>query len=806
MRPVRLSLEGFTSFKEPATLDFGALDLFVIHGATGAGKSSLLDALTYALFGAIPRALSRGGVADFISLGRRKATTALEFSLQDERYRVTRTASRGKKSLETKALLERRRSADFYEIVAEGVTRVDAFLADKLHMSCDVFTQAVVLPQGQFATFLRSAPRERRQMLNELLQLQVFERMHRQASARKAELETQLDGLTRRLDEDFADVSRESLERVAAELAATTAASTRAQESLTAKRVELDQLKRQFARHQEWAKSKETLRGLVAREPEMERRAESLRLARAARAIVPMMNEADRDRTAAETLEREDERLSNAFDAARTRYVAVQAEREAAEDAADEVPALEARRRQLAEIAGKVALRHTLVDNRTATVDALTRKRTRLGESKQTLAALDAEEKKARADLAALVKERQPLPGDIDDRLERGRRLATQLGQDRQEFVRRSAERTRLEAERSTALAAVEQTSGKRRDADAKLKQAEQAHAAAVAERERRRHATLVDELRRELQAGSECPVCGQNVDHPPTCSAVVAGAEDEVAKLERRLTKLRSESSRAAAEALVAETERDRLAGLAAEVVSQVERQREQVAALEAELGRVLPKASANGSVEKAFAVWSEDVRRLRERLAQIDRDEAILTEKLAGVTRSRTATTTSLAEIDAEIRDGEQRLVEIEQSLKALDAEIATITTHADPARESEDIGRTIEARNLAQARTQREEATRAQAMEVARIERDRHRTETATALAARSRLRRCRGGPGGAAVAGRSRRARCGAGVVSPRARRRPPPGRGARRRRRRAADRCESSRRAGDAGPGDRARVA
>jgi DNA repair protein SbcC/Rad50 len=266
MRPVRLSLENFTSFKEPATLEFDALDLFVIHGATGAGKSSLLDALTYALFGEIPRAQGRGGVADFISLGRRRATTSLEFALHDERYRVTRTASRGKKSLETKALLERRRSGDFYETVAEGVSRVDAFLADKLHMSCDVFTQAVVLPQGQFATFLRSAPRERRQMLNELLQLQVFERMHRQAGARKAELETQVDGLTRRLEEDFADVSRENLDRVEAERAATESASARSQESLKTKRAELDELKHRFARLQEWAASRETLRRLVARE------------------------------------------------------------------------------------------------------------------------------------------------------------------------------------------------------------------------------------------------------------------------------------------------------------------------------------------------------------------------------------------------------------------------------------------------------------------------------------------------------------------------------------------------------------
>ena len=324
------------------------------------------------------------------------------------------------------------------------------------------------------------------------------------------------------------------------------------------------------------------------------------------------------------------------------------------------------------------------------------------------------------------------MPSDVDDRLGRGRQLAMRLGQDRLEFVRLSEERTRLEAARTSALAAVEQAGGKRTDSEAKLKQAEQSLAEALAERDRRRHASLVDELRRELTAGGACPVCGLEVEHPLECKAIVAPADDDVAKLERRVTKLRTEASRAAAEALVAETERDRLAALAAEVVGQVDRQRAQVAVLETDLGRVLPTPSRNGSVEKAFVQWSEEVRQMRERLERIDRNEAILNEKLAGVERSRTATTAALAEVGAEIRDGEQRLLEVERSLKSLDAEIATITTHADPRQESEEIGRTIEARKSAQARSRKEEAVRAQAMEVARAERDRHREERAKAAA--------------------------------------------------------------------------
>jgi exonuclease SbcC len=51
MRPMKLELEGFTSFRERTEIDFRGFDLFAITGQTGAGKTSLLDAMTYALYG-----------------------------------------------------------------------------------------------------------------------------------------------------------------------------------------------------------------------------------------------------------------------------------------------------------------------------------------------------------------------------------------------------------------------------------------------------------------------------------------------------------------------------------------------------------------------------------------------------------------------------------------------------------------------------------------------------------------------------------------------------------------------------------
>ena len=55
MKPVRLEVEGFTAFRKPTVVDFDGADLFALAGPTGAGKTSIIDAMTFALYGAVPR-------------------------------------------------------------------------------------------------------------------------------------------------------------------------------------------------------------------------------------------------------------------------------------------------------------------------------------------------------------------------------------------------------------------------------------------------------------------------------------------------------------------------------------------------------------------------------------------------------------------------------------------------------------------------------------------------------------------------------------------------------------------------------
>ena len=90
MRPIRLEVEGFTCYRDrQPPLDFSDLSLFAIAGPTGAGKSSILDTMLYALYGKVPR-IGKHGIAEFISHGRDVHVGGLDFRVRGNAYRVTR--------------------------------------------------------------------------------------------------------------------------------------------------------------------------------------------------------------------------------------------------------------------------------------------------------------------------------------------------------------------------------------------------------------------------------------------------------------------------------------------------------------------------------------------------------------------------------------------------------------------------------------------------------------------------------------------------------------------------------------------
>lgn len=183
VRPLRLEVEAFGPFADTQVIDFddlGTAGLFLICGPTGAGKSFLLDALCFALYGetAGDRPLTR------LHSDHARATTPrveLRFLLGGDEWCVKREAPRWRTKRDgttaqaaTKAVLERRVGGGA-DVVATKVTDVNRILVERLGLTAGEFRRVVLLPQGRFEQVLRASSAEREDLLKSIFGTTVFE-------------------------------------------------------------------------------------------------------------------------------------------------------------------------------------------------------------------------------------------------------------------------------------------------------------------------------------------------------------------------------------------------------------------------------------------------------------------------------------------------------------------------------------------------------------------------------------------------------------------------------------------------------
>ncbi len=191
MRPRNLVMEGFLAYRHRTHVDFSDTDLFVLSGPTGAGKSSVIDAMTFALFGTIPRLDDRRSVAPVISALSDQARVSFEFSIDDETYTAVRLVQRkGSGASTDEARLQR---GD--DVLASGADDVTKAVTALIGLSYEHFTKAVVLPQGAFADFLTDRPSDRQALLRALLDLGLFEQVKVLANERAAVSRARIEGM-----------------------------------------------------------------------------------------------------------------------------------------------------------------------------------------------------------------------------------------------------------------------------------------------------------------------------------------------------------------------------------------------------------------------------------------------------------------------------------------------------------------------------------------------------------------------------------------------------------------------------------
>ncbi|MGK5739156.1 AAA family ATPase [Micromonospora sp. URMC 103] len=226
MRPIRLDMAGFTVFRDETTVDFTDADFFALVGPTGSGKSTVLDAICFALYGTVPRWGGARGIANALAPSAAEARVRLVFESAGARYvatRVVRRDSRGNVKTASAGMqlmpsgfdvtkLDTGLSPDdLGEVIAGTPAEMDDAVLEAVGLPYEQFTSCVVLPQGQFADFLHAKPATRQQILVNLLGLGVYEEVQKRATARAAQAEAKLEavdqllaGLTDVDDEAFA--------------------------------------------------------------------------------------------------------------------------------------------------------------------------------------------------------------------------------------------------------------------------------------------------------------------------------------------------------------------------------------------------------------------------------------------------------------------------------------------------------------------------------------------------------------------------------------------------------------------------
>ncbi|MBW0115277.1 AAA family ATPase [Pseudonocardia abyssalis] len=195
MRPVLLELDGFASFREPTVVDFTGAEYFALVGPTGSGKSTIIDAITFALYGSVPRWDNQRTVALALAPTAGRGTVKLVFDVGGARYvaaRELRRAASGSVSVRS-ARLERLRDPsgtagvdEETEPLADGAGGVTSAVEELLGLPFGDFTTCVVLPQGDFAEFLHTEPRKRQEKLVRILGLGLYDQIAREANSESA--------------------------------------------------------------------------------------------------------------------------------------------------------------------------------------------------------------------------------------------------------------------------------------------------------------------------------------------------------------------------------------------------------------------------------------------------------------------------------------------------------------------------------------------------------------------------------------------------------------------------------------------
>jgi DNA repair protein SbcC/Rad50 len=567
MRPIVLDMNGFASFREAARIDFTDADFFALVGPTGSGKSTVIDAMTFALYGSVPRWGRKGMVSLALAPTTARGTVKLVFEVAGQRYVVARELRRmGSTVSQRAASLERLADAgglaepgEPTEVLAKDLAGVGEAIERLLGLSYEDFCQCVVLPQGQFADFLHAKPGDRQEILLRLLGAEHYRQMMVRANQRASDAAKRAETLDETLAgfgdatahaEDAARAGEQALASLAARVDAAVPLITAATAELAAAEADLARLEQDRAalaavRVPDDVASLDASLGAARAEAERARgtedqAAEADAAARAALAAAPQraplelarQRRAEREQRAAAVpplgadvarLAAAAARAEDAVLAAAAGLEVLRGQRDGATRAADaagqRVHELYAEHAELASVA---------VPDRAAELDA--RRDAAIAAGQQALTALQAAERADRDARAARDGGVQPGP--------------------LQQALRDAHDLAELADGRARAGAGLDRAGRRRADAEAALAAAQAGREQCQASADEARRGHVAAGLRPYLVAGQACPVCEQPVRRlpSPVQAPAIEAAEARLGEAVRVVAAAEAEAMKAAA------------------------------------------------------------------------------------------------------------------------------------------------------------------------------------------------------------------------------------------------------------------
>lgn len=699
MRPLSLSIEGFACFREQQRLDFGPLELFAISGQTGAGKSTLLDAMIFALYGKVPRV--RKNYTECIALGMDRLAVTLDFRVGTRSFRIVRIGRRkGGGTAQLEEILKQETVP-----LADQIRDVDRQVESLLGLGYDAFTQAVVLPQNEFAQFLKSEPRERQQILTALLRVDVYERMRKRAAEIASRLGTNVTASERRLQEDYAGATPDAAAQLRASFETAIKDNRVRYTALSNAEQQFEELKLLHTQSEELIDQRRQLEQLAAAAAEIGEAARRCDAARRAAPVLPLLDAAAAAHGQSLKAEADRKLQLAAMSRARNDEEKAVEKHKFAKQAASEIPGLNKRIRALDELKGTVDRRLAaqgklakLIDSRKAlqrqreaAVRTARDTRRKLTAQQDQVKALDAAVKRVGFDPARAKK------------LDAWRERTHELTQARASLVKalahvataeqRAHKDTRTAAELSTRLATTERSYRASQDAfeaiERELQQVEVEHVAI--------------HLRAGLEVGGPCPVCETPVQRLPSRTRAPkldalrerhAAAKQDLSERADAAAHARKQHTRASAAAEKSVEQAAELRGDANEQSNTVDRlTRKLEAALSAIVGG---KPSAAIDERVLAAIQAETGRRDRNEEALAAATEA--SKQLIALERTAEKADAAVAGFDDRLSSLDTQVAELHEEIESHTTEIRSVTTRSDPMVEREELASRVERRERA------------------------------------------------------------------------------------------------------------